>query len=40
MDPEKGEVFRFSSAWHVLNAVAPFCNAGIVETEGAVREPG
>ena len=40
LDPEKEEVFRFSSPWHVLNAVACFCNAAFMETEGAVREPG
>ena len=39
-DPEKGEVFRFSSLLHVLNGVACFCNAGIMETEGAVRGLG
>ena len=36
LDPEKGEVFRFSSHWRVLNAMACFCNASIVETESAV----
>jgi len=37
---EEEEVFRFSSPWRVLNAVSCFCNAGVVDTEGAVREPG
>lgn len=40
LDPEEEEVFRFSSPWRVLNAVSCFCNAGVVDTEGAVREPG
>lgn len=40
LDPEKEEVFRFSSPWRVLNAVACFRNAGIMETAGAVRELG
>lgn len=31
LDPEKEEVFRFSSPWRVLNAVACFRNAGIME---------